>query len=193
MNSNANYNREKAKEYIDKYWKNYNQSYPSFHKGGGDCTNFVSQILHAGGMAFTDDGIADRYTWYTNWYCKSGATNVDGDTRVSLSWKVAVAFKNHWMKKSAKAYMLSYLRAIESMEGLVDDLYIGDIVQFCYSNGTPWHSLGITGYSIDSLSKKRDIILASHTKNSNTRSLLKTLYKYPMDYKLRVYKIKNGP
>ncbi|MFZ5352787.1 MAG: amidase domain-containing protein [Bacillota bacterium] len=189
---NAAYDRVKAKIYIDTYWKNYNSAYPSFSAGGGDCANFISQVLHAGGMSFIDDGIPEHYTWYTNWYCKPGATNKDGDRRISLSWKVAASFKNHWIKRAANNMKYTYAEVIEKINDIAERVYIADVVQFCYSSGLPFHTLAITGFTIDSKTGKNDIVLASHSRDSNSRSLLKTLYQYPSDYILRIYIIKEG-
>ena len=45
------YDRAAAATYADTYWKSYNSAWPSFARKGGDCTNFVSQALYAGGIA----------------------------------------------------------------------------------------------------------------------------------------------
>ncbi|MDR0855156.1 MAG: amidase domain-containing protein [Christensenellaceae bacterium] len=49
------YNRQAAIEYARKYALNYNPDYYDFGKYnlGGDCTNFISQCLHAGGAPMT--------------------------------------------------------------------------------------------------------------------------------------------
>ena len=41
---------QKAVDYADKYWSNYNDFYPNYNSIGGDCANFVSQCLQAGGL-----------------------------------------------------------------------------------------------------------------------------------------------
>ena len=189
---NSFYNREKAKAYIDTYWENYNPAYPTFHGGGGDCANFVSQVLNAGGMPWVDDGNPNHYTWFTNWYCKPGASNKDGDKRISLSWKVAASFKRHWDKRAAKQVVISYKDAIDNMKDLSKQVFVGDPVQFCYANGTAYHTLIVTGFAWDKEARLNDIVLASHTINSNKRSLYHTIQKYPMDYHLRFYVIKEG-
>lgn len=55
------YNREAAVQYAEKWAKARNPRYYNFDKIGGNCTNFISQCLHAGGgaMNFTKD---------TGWY-----------------------------------------------------------------------------------------------------------------------------
>ncbi|MGB7605667.1 MAG: amidase domain-containing protein [Lutisporaceae bacterium] len=189
---NNNYNRVKAKQYIDTYWDNYNPAYPTFHGGGGDCANFVSQVVYAGGMKWVDDGNPSHYTWFTNWYCKPGATNRDGDRKITLSWKVAAAFRRHWEKRSARQILIKYRDAISDMEKLSRELYIGDPVQFCYANGVAYHTLIVTGFAWDKAAGVNDIVLASHTIDSNKRSLYNTMLKYPDNYLLRVYVIKDG-
>jgi hypothetical protein len=52
------YSWQKAVAYANKYWSSYNSAYPNYNPCGGDCANFVSQCLRAGGE--TSDG-----TWYT--------------------------------------------------------------------------------------------------------------------------------
>ena len=55
-----NYNVSKAIAYADKYCINYNSSYNSYKGRGGDCANFVSQCLYAGG--FKQDSVWYRHS-----------------------------------------------------------------------------------------------------------------------------------
>jgi len=57
----GNYNSSNAVSYARKYWNNYNSSYRNYNSVGGDCCNFVSQCLKAGGLN------TDR-TWYNGSY-----------------------------------------------------------------------------------------------------------------------------
>lgn len=190
--ANSFYDRSKAKAYIDTYWKNYNPAYPSFHSGGGDCTNFVSQVLYAGGMPWADDKNPTNHKMSINWYCKPGATGKDNEKRITFSWKIAAVFKAHWIKRVEMHKMYSYTEAIQNMNELSRGTFLGDVVQFCYSSGVPYHTLAITAYNRDPEYNVRDIVLASHDIDSNNRSLYRTMLKYPPDYKLRVYNIKVG-
>ena len=45
------YDGATAAAYADTYWQSYNPEWPSFARKGGDCTNFVSQALYAGGLS----------------------------------------------------------------------------------------------------------------------------------------------
>jgi hypothetical protein len=88
--------------------------------------------------------------------------------------------------------MYSYTEAIQNINEISNEVFLGDVVQFCYSSGIPYHTLAITGYNMDPEYNVRDIVLASHDIDSNNRSLYRTMLKYPSDYKLRVYNIKMG-
>lgn len=48
------YNVTNALKYAEKYALIPNEKYRNFNDSGGDCTNFVSQILHAGGIPLTN-------------------------------------------------------------------------------------------------------------------------------------------
>lgn len=192
---NSYYNRAKAKQYIDTYWKNFNPAYPAFpvfEVSGGDCANFISQVLHAGGMEWIDDGNPSHYTWYTNWYCKPGASIRDGDNRVTLSWKVAAAFERHWRERAARFMTMSYADAMSNINNLAYQVRIGDVMQFCYPNGIAWHTLVVTGFAWDAGGGFNDVVLASHTLESNRRSLYHTLEKEAGNNILNIYIIKEG-
>ena len=55
------FNRSNMVAYANKHAKSYNPNYPNFENMGGDCTNFVSQVLRAGNAPFDTSG---SYRWY---------------------------------------------------------------------------------------------------------------------------------
>jgi len=58
----SNYNPDNAIKYARTYCKNYNSKYYNYAKDGGDCANFVSQCLKAGGLNLDDcAGWVDYY------------------------------------------------------------------------------------------------------------------------------------
>lgn len=65
--SSGGYNGATAAAYANTYWNSYNSAYPSFANAGGDCTNFVSQALYAGGIAMRPD---PPYTGNAAWYIR---------------------------------------------------------------------------------------------------------------------------
>src|SRR5450759_2910561 len=61
----SGYNGAAAAAYADAYWQNYNAAWPSFANSGGDCTNFVSQALYAGGIVMrTSPSYSGNASWY---------------------------------------------------------------------------------------------------------------------------------
>jgi hypothetical protein len=61
----SGYSGAAAAAYADTYWQNYNPAWPSFANSGGDCTNFVSQALYAGGIAMrTSPQYSGNAAWY---------------------------------------------------------------------------------------------------------------------------------
>jgi hypothetical protein len=58
------FNRATAASYALKYVTKYNPDWPSFVGKGGDCTNFVSQALFAGGWTMRTSGINGNLLWF---------------------------------------------------------------------------------------------------------------------------------
>ena len=44
------YDRDATYNYAYRYWDTYNRNYHNYNGEGGDCANFVSQCLIAGGL-----------------------------------------------------------------------------------------------------------------------------------------------
>jgi hypothetical protein len=62
-------NRSAVVNYAYRYWRNYNPSYRNFSNSGsrgGDCTNFVSQALRAGGWADVPGWYQSTSAWWYN-------------------------------------------------------------------------------------------------------------------------------
>ncbi|HCT92069.1 MAG TPA: hypothetical protein DF613_11940 [Lachnospiraceae bacterium] len=78
---NYTYSYQDAVAYADKYATSYNPAYENYNSIGGDCANFVSQCLYAGGLPMTD-----------NWYFRRGA---DGKCTRTGSWSMADGLFNY--------------------------------------------------------------------------------------------------
>ena len=80
VEAGSNYNAALAAEYANKWWNGHNPQYPDFDATGqGDCTNFVSQCLYAGGMPMT-----------SGWYFYSSGNR-------SGSWAEPQSFANYFV------------------------------------------------------------------------------------------------
>ncbi|HET8683661.1 MAG TPA: amidase domain-containing protein [Micromonosporaceae bacterium] len=65
----VSYNYTAMAAYAERYWYYYNTSYRNFNNSGnqgGDCTNFVSQIMRAGGWADDTGWYRDPWNWWYN-------------------------------------------------------------------------------------------------------------------------------
>lgn len=80
------YNPDAAVAYAEKYWTNYNDFYPNYNIFGGDCADFVSQSLHAGGLQMN-----------ANWY------HAPADIVRNISWTYASSLKSYLEKYCGKA------------------------------------------------------------------------------------------
>lgn len=133
---------KKVVAYAKKYWKNYNPAYRSFAGSGGDCTNFASQALHAGGWKYTKRaGKTNTKYW---WYAK--------DTQ-SYSWALAnrlpvYAVKSKRATKVSNPYTLN----------------LGDILTADWdANGNENHSMIVT--KVEKTAKGRELYLTYHTND----------------------------
>ena len=86
--SNSSYNRTAARDYLNKYTRTPNTAYADFTSAGGDCTNFVSQMLRAGGMSMT----AQKSNPGDNsWYYYGSAWG-----KRTSTWTAANNFRTYW-------------------------------------------------------------------------------------------------
>ena len=64
LTANAySYNASAAVDYARQYWNNYNPAYTNYNSVGGDCANFVSQCLYAGGLEQDDRWYNGSAAW----------------------------------------------------------------------------------------------------------------------------------
>lgn len=174
------YSRTKALEYMDAYAESPNRSEYSYFDGGlgGDCTNFVSQVLRHSGMG---DLFDNRYTNYTqpsadsykSWYFKN-ATYPNRST----SWTGAHEFRYHWANVnntgnnraySYKVYTVSSF--LDNFENIRASIGWGDVIQHIYaSNGVTWHSQVVSRTGVP-YGGFYDIKVAQHSPDLLERSL----------------------
>ena len=134
-----NYDRKKALNYANRWALARNPGYYDFSNLGGDCTNFCSQVLHAGGcnMNYESNG----------WYYK------DGNNK-SPSW-TGVNFLYEFLIRSKDFGPVAY-------EVNVRDIKIGDIIQLSFQTGNLYnHSLIVVSHGI--YANVSNIKVSTHT------------------------------
>ena len=92
----AAYSPSKVTAYTDRYWNSHNSAYPNFENMGGDCANFVSQALRAGGKSMKGTDASN----FSNWFCRTNSTNKL--SKVSSTWRGSDAFGHYWMANAKK-------------------------------------------------------------------------------------------
>ncbi|MET7783172.1 amidase domain-containing protein [Streptomyces mirabilis] len=139
--------------YAEKYWKNYNSAYRKFNGVGGDCTNFVSQSLLAGGWQPISTVTPEEYdTWY---YVANGQSD---------SW----AGVNEWSWFTQTAKRTAPLANVYQMD-------VGDVLQVDFDkDGSKDHTM-ITSYR----SSSGMPYLTYHDADTYRRSLSSILASYP--------------
>ncbi|MDF2854427.1 MAG: hypothetical protein K0Q87_278 [Neobacillus sp.] len=135
------YNRLKAVQYAERWWNTYNPAYQKFEN---DCTNFISQCLHAGGAPMRGYPNRGSGWWYRN-------------KNWSYSWSVAHALRLYLGNSK------SGLRTREVSSP--DQLLLGDVI--CYDfegDGRYNHNTIVTGKDAFGMP-----LVNAHTYNSRQR------------------------
>nr|WP_244190463.1 amidase domain-containing protein [Streptomyces caeruleatus] len=140
--------------YAEKYWRTYNKDYPDFNGqgAGGDCTNFVSQSLKAGGWKHVPGYVYD----YTKWF---------GNAEIQSHSFVGV---NEWSWFAQNSKRTTSLANVYQMD-------IGDVLQMDFDrNGSKDHTMIVTYRSPQGVP-----YLTYHSTNTYRRSLASIIASDP--------------
>jgi len=142
------YQREKAVEYAKTWALSRNPSYGDYEDMGGDCTNFISQCLHAGQIPFDEIGkdSLSKWYWYSDWTRSPSWTGVR-PLRTYLLGNNTSETKNFGLYASFCDY--------EALE-------LGDLVQKTI-DGNLTHTMIITHKVYDSEGKISDYLICQHS------------------------------
>ncbi|MFC5723939.1 amidase domain-containing protein [Streptomyces gamaensis] len=139
-------------DYAEKYWRNYNPAYRKFNDAGGDCTNFISQALAAGGWKQEPGGAEDFRKW---WYNSKGE---------ATSWVGA----NEWSWYALSSKRVTSLSNVFQMD-------VGDIMQMDFDgDGSKDHSMMVTYRSRAGVP-----YLTYHSTNTYRKSVASIIASYP--------------
>ncbi len=139
----AGYDRQGAVQYAELWWNSYNPRYRHFDV---DCTNFVSQAIHAGGIPMHFTGQRNQGWWYR-----------DGRENWSYSWAVAHSLRNYLARGGP------HLKATEVNRA--DQLQLGDIICYDWEGDGRWdHNTIVTA-----IDPRGMPLVNAHTVNSRRR------------------------
>lgn len=165
------YNRYNAVQYAYKWYNKYNDKYEIFRTG--DCANFVSQCLHAGGIPMRH-AKSDRLSWYCDMTLD---LLLYKHYKYSKPWSIVSAQRSFFriVHGALREYKILSKKDIQKYISYVQT---GDIVYFDFeSNGTLDHATLLTKkYSYRSNS---DLYVTGHTAPIKDEPITKLLKKYP--------------
>ncbi|MEU3216407.1 amidase domain-containing protein [Streptomyces sp. NPDC006971] len=149
------YSYSKMIAYADKHWKNHNPAFRTY--SGNDCTNFLSQIVHAGGWKPAGGSLIQRTS---NKYWFYGPANAI----TSYTWGGA----ENWYWFATK-----HSKRTKSL-GNVWDLLASDVLQ------ADWNRNNVIDHSMFVTKRYNGIpYLTYHTSDTHNKSLKKLLSDHP--------------
>ncbi|MEU1039097.1 amidase domain-containing protein [Streptomyces sp. NPDC005551] len=149
--SASGYNYKAMAAYAEKYWDDYNPAYPSFDGGAGDCTNFVSQSLKAGGWKHVPGYVYDYTRWFGNADIHSDSfVGVNEFSWFSLNSKRATSLANVYQMDVGDVLQMDF-----NKDGSKDHTMI---VSYRSSRGVPY----LTYHSADTYRRSVASIIASN-------------------------------
>ncbi|WP_281155773.1 amidase domain-containing protein [Streptomyces sp. HYC2] len=155
--SGGAYDYKAMAAYATKYWNNYNPAYPDFNGAGagGDCTNFVSQSLKAGGWKHEPGYTYDFHKWFGN-------SEIQSDSFVGVN-------EFSWFALSSKR--VTSLANVYQMD-------VGDVLQVDFNrDGSKDHSMIVTSRTAQGVP-----YLSYHSTNTYNRSVASIIASYPDAY-----------
>lgn len=140
------YNRQAAVAYAEQWWNDYNPAYRQFEN---DCTNYISQVLRAGGIPLKRTGRQDKGWWYQGYGGNS-------DTW-SFSWTVAHSLMNYLAQNGAGRLAVPVNSARE--------LELGDVICYDFDGDGRWqHNTVVTAFD-----EQGEPLVNAHSVNSQHR------------------------
>ncbi|MEU6065898.1 MULTISPECIES: amidase domain-containing protein [Streptomyces] len=140
--------------YATKYWNKYNPDYPDYNGqgAGGDCTNFVSQSLKAGGWKHVPGYTYDFHKWFGN-------SEIQSDSFVGVNEFSWFALSSKRVTSLANVYQLD----------------LGDVLQMDFNkDGSKDHSMIVTYRSPMGVP-----YVSYHSTNTYNRSVASLVASYP--------------
>ena len=175
----TSYSGSSAATYARTYALSYNTNYPSYALSGGDCTNFVSQCLYAGGIPMNgSNSSTGTYNSTTKWYCICTVSEYHGNYEhreyaVTTSW-IRVSDFNTYMTTVASSKTTK-----TSISTLYYGCSVGDVVQLANkTTGTPYHTIIIskrdssTAYFCGHSYNRKDASIYTYLDDSTDKFIL---------------------
>lgn len=152
------YYRDLAVSYAHQWAFRRNPRYLDFSNLGGDCTNFISQCLLAGGFKM-------NYTKDTGWYYNSAYDRAPAWTGVTPLYNFMIKNKG----TGPRAHLVDY-----------HEMEPGDLVQLSFDSSNFSHSLIVV--EVRQPVTLGSILIATHTDDSDERPLSSYVFAEAMRF-----------
>ncbi|WP_234426187.1 amidase domain-containing protein [Streptomyces kebangsaanensis] len=155
--SASGYDYKAMADYAAKHWSNYNKDYPSFDGAGagGDCTNFVSQALKAGGWKHVPGYVYDHTKWFGN-------SEIQSHSFIGVNEFSWFALSSQRVTGLANVYQMD----------------VGDVLQVDFNrDGSKDHTMIVSYRSPQGVP-----YLSYHSTNTYNRSVASIIASYPNAY-----------
>lgn len=150
------YDREKAVAYAHKWAYGRNPAYSDFSDMGGDCTNFVSQCLRAGGAPM-------NYTPTFGWYYASLNNRAPAWTGVQPFYR--------FITTNAKTGPYGWPAELHQLQ-------IGDVMQLSFDNGVTFGHTALI-VSVGEHPTPDNVWVATHSEDADNRAISHWSYALP--------------
>ena len=151
------YNRDKAVAYAHKWAFGRNPVFYDFSKIGGDCTNFISQCLYAGGAPM-------NHKKYLGWYYNSPGSRAPAWSSAHYLYRFLIS--NSGIGPRGMPISLS-------------EIQIADVIQLSFDGNRYTHSLLVV--AVGNPVNEDTVLIATHTDDSDFRPLFS--YKRKIEYR----------
>ncbi len=150
------YDREKAVAYAHRWAYSRNPAYSDFSDMGGDCTNFVSQCLRAGGASM-------NYTPTFGWYYASLNNRAPAWTGVQPFYR--------FITTNDKTGPYGWPAELPQLQ-------IGDVMQLSFDNGATFGHTALI-VSVGESPTPDNVLVATHSEDADNRAVSHWYYALP--------------
>jgi hypothetical protein len=165
------YDRDSAVAYARKYASERNEGWASYDRYGGNCMNFISQAMYAGGLPM-DYAAPAQWKWYGD--TPNGSNSASGR---SPAWSGVNEFLTY-VKENRGYGMVAHADAPYYSGEPGDVIHLG--------TSDDWrHTVMITRVMKDSAGKTVDYLVASNT--ANLRDFPASAYYYTQQMLIKIY------
>ncbi|OBJ31761.1 amidase domain-containing protein [Mycolicibacter heraklionensis] len=146
-------NRQDAVDYAEQWAEGFNPDYESLGGGDLDCTNFVSQVMRAGGFGDVGNGIDDWHRGDSDdWYYQNGGAVFPGNT-ASTTWTLAKENHNFVTQHSGRGEIVAVIQTptragLDPLAPSRAGLLPGDLIYYKDADGQINHAAVYVGQAM---------------------------------------------